>query len=134
VLRRYHQGFDAHDIAATGIQPVLTPDQLAQARRAVTTVNVEAGIMDYITRIASASRQSPDLLLGGSPRASISLLLAGKVYAAMRGRDFVVPDDIKTLVPPVYRHRIILRPEAEIEGLDADGVMARVLAKVEVPR
>jgi MoxR-like ATPase len=134
VLRRYHQGFDAHDIVATGIQPVLTPEGLAQARGAVGDVTVEEGIVDYITRIAVASRQSPDLLLGGSPRASISLLLASKAYAAIRGRDYVVPDDVKALVPPVYRHRVILRPEAEIEGLDADAVMARVLAKVEVPR
>ena len=134
VLRRYHQGFDAHDIVATGIRPVLTPEELAQARGAVGEITVEEGIVDYITRIAVASRQSPDLLLGGSPRASISLLLASKACAAIRDRDYVVPDDVKALVPPVYRHRVILRPEAEIEGLDADAVMARVLARVEVPR
>jgi MoxR-like ATPase len=134
VLRRYHQGFDAHNIATTGLRPVLTPDQLAQARQAIGGIIVEEGIVDYITRIAVASRQSPDLLLGGSPRASISLLLASKAYAAIQGRDYVVPDDIKALVPPVYRHRVILRPEAEIEGLDPDTVMGRVLAKVEVPR
>lgn len=134
VLQRYHQGFDAHDIAATGIQPLLEPGLLAEARRAVQAVNVEAGIVDYITRIAVASRESADLLLGGSPRASISLLLASKAYAAIQGRDYVVPDDVKALVAPVFRHRVILRPEAEIEGLDADAVMARILAKVEVPR
>jgi len=134
VLRRYHQGFDAHDIVATGIRPVLTPEQLAEARAAVQRVIVEEGIVDYITRIAVASRRSPDLLLGGSPRASIALLLASKAYAAIQGRDFVVPDDVKTLVPPVYRHRVILRPEAEIEGLDADAVLARLLSKVDVPR
>jgi MoxR-like ATPase len=134
VLRRYHQGFDAHDIAAAGIQPILTPEGLAQARRVVHEITVEEGLVDYITRIAVASRQSPDLLLGGSPRASISLLLSSKAYAALQGRAYVVPDDVKALVPPVYRHRVILRPEAEIEGLDADVVMARVLAKVDVPR
>jgi MoxR-like ATPase len=134
VLRRYHQGFDAHDIAASGIQPLLTPDGLAGARQSVNAITVEAGVMDYITRIAVASRRSPDLLLGGSPRASIALLLASKAYAAIQGRDYVLPDDVKALVPPVYRHRVILRPEAEIEGLDADAVMSRVLAKVEVPR
>jgi MoxR-like ATPase len=134
VLRRYDQGFDAHDIVASGIQAVLTPEQLAQARRAIQSVIVEPGIVDYITRIAVASRKSPDLLLGGSPRASIALLLAAKSFAAIQGRDYVVPEDVKSLVPPVYRHRVILRPEAEIEGLDADAVMARVLAQVDVPR
>ncbi len=134
VLRRYDQGFDAHDIATTGIQPVLTTEQLRQARQATHSVTVEEGIVDYITRIAVASRQSPDLLLGGSPRASISLLLSSKAFAAIQGRAYVVPDDVKALAPPVYRHRVILRPEAEIEGLDADAVMARVLAQVDVPR
>ena len=134
VLRRYDQGFDAHDIVATGIQPVLTTEQLRQARQATHSVTVEEGIVDYITRIAVASRQSPDLLLGGSPRASISLLLSSKAFAAIQGRAYVVPDDVKALAPPVYRHRVILRPEAEIEGLDADAVMARVLAQVDVPR
>jgi len=134
VLRRYDQGFDAHNIAASGIQAVLTPESLAQARQAIQGVIVEPGIIDYITRIADASRKSPDLLLGGSPRASISLLLAGKAYAAIQGRDYVVPEDVKSLAPPVYRHRVILRPEAEIEGLDADAVLARVLAQVDVPR
>jgi MoxR-like ATPase len=134
VLRRYDQGFDAHDIAATGIQAVLTPNGLAQARQAINGIVVEPGIVDYITRIAVASRKSPDLLLGGSPRASISLLLSSKAYAAIQGRDYVVPDDVKALAPPVYRHRVILRPEAEIEGLDADAVMARMLAQVDVPR
>jgi len=134
VLRRYHQGFDAHDIAATGLHALLTPETLSEARQAVTAVTVQESIVDYITRIAFASRQSPELLLGGSPRASISLLLSSKAYAAIQGRDYVVPDDVKALVPPVYRHRVILRPEAEIEGLDADAVMEQVLAKVEVPR
>ncbi len=134
VLRRYDQGFDAHDIVATGIQPVLTTEQLRQARQATHSVTVEEGIVDYITRIAVASRQSPDLLLGGSPRASISLLLSSKAFAAIQGRAYVVPDDVKALAPPVYRHRVILRPEAEIEGLDADAVMTRILAQVDVPR
>ncbi len=134
VLRRYHQGFDAHDIVATGIRPVLAPQQLAEARAAVQGVIVEEGIVNYITRITAASRRSPDLLLGGSPRASIALLLASKAHAAIQGRDFVVPDDVKALAAPVFRHRIILRPEAEIEGLDADAVLARLLSKVEVPR
>jgi MoxR-like ATPase len=134
VLRRYHLGFDAHDLSTAHLHVVLSPEQIAAARQEITQVKVEEGVMLYISRIADASRKSPDLILGGSPRASIALLLSSKTYAALHGRDYVTPDDIKTLASPVYRHRVILRPEAEIEGLDADKVMARVLNKVEVPR
>jgi MoxR-like ATPase len=134
VLQRYHGGFDAHDLAATGIAPVLTPEGIAAIQATVRAVTVEAGIMDYIVAIAEASRRSPDLVLGGSPRASISLLLAAKTVAALAGRDFVTPDDVKSLVAPVYRHRVILKPEAEIEGLDADAVLGRLLGRIEVPR
>ena len=134
VLRRYHAGFDAHDLKAAGIQPVLGPADLPALRAAIRGVTVEDGLFGYITAIAQATRRSPDLLLGGSPRASISLLLAAKTYAALHGRDYVTPDDVKALVAPVLRHRILLRPEAEIEGLDADAVLRRIVAGVEVPR
>ena len=134
VLRRYHHGFDAHDLATAGLEQVITPADIARCRAEIAAVAVEPGIMDYVTQIAVASRRSPDLILGGSPRASIYLLLASKTYAALQGRNFVTPDDVKTLVAPVYRHRVILKPEAEIEGLDSDAVLRRILAKVEVPR
>jgi MoxR-like ATPase len=134
VLRRYHQGFDARQIERAGMVGTITPETLARCREEIGAVQVDDGIFTYITDIAQASRKSLDLLLGGSPRASIGLLLAAKTWAAMQGRAFVVPDDVKFLVRPVYRHRIILKPEAEIEGLNADTAMTRVLAKVEVPR
>jgi MoxR-like ATPase len=134
VLRRYHHGFDARQLEAAQLQPVITPELLAQCQAEIRAVQVDDGIMKYITDIAQASRKSLDLLLGGSPRASISLLLAAKAWAAVQGRSFVVPDDVKLLVRPVYRHRIILKPESEIEGLNADTAMTRILAKVEVPR
>ncbi len=134
ILRRYHGGFDAHDLDATGIRPVVHPDQLPAIRQEVQAVTVEAGILSYITRLVTASRRSPDLILGGSPRASINLLLTAKTYAALQGRTYVVPDDVKALAAPVLRHRVILRPEAEIEGLDADAVVRRIVSGVEVPR
>jgi MoxR-like ATPase len=134
VLRRYHAGFDAHRLDEVGLQPLVRPADLPALRAEVQAVTVEDGILGYITRIAGATRRSPDLLLGGSPRASIGLLLAAKTLAALQGRHFVTPDDVKTLVAPTYRHRVILRPEAEIEGLDADAVLRRVVAGVEVPR
>jgi MoxR-like ATPase len=134
VLRRYHHGFDARHLERLDLKAGVTPEVLAECRAEIGDVQVDDGILKYITDIAQASRKSLDLLLGGSPRASIGLLLAAKTWAAMQGRQFVVPDDVKFLVRPVYRHRIILKPEAEIEGLTADIAMQRVLAKVEVPR
>ncbi|GAB4192183.1 MAG: MoxR family ATPase [Roseiflexaceae bacterium] len=134
VLRRYHKGFDARNLGSADLARDITPELLAQCKQEIGTVQVDEGIIKYITDISQASRKSLDLILGGSPRASISLLLASKTWAAMQGRAFVVPDDVKFLVKPVYRHRIILKPEAEIEGLNADTAMARILARVEVPR
>jgi MoxR-like ATPase len=134
VLRRYHHGFDARHLEAVDLQRTVTPATLAQCQAEIRDIQVDEGILKYITDIAQASRKSLDLLLGGSPRASISLLLAAKSWAAMQGRTFVVPDDVKFLVRPVYRHRVILKPEAEIEGLNADTAMTRILARVEVPR
>ncbi|MBC8077860.1 MAG: MoxR family ATPase [Chloroflexales bacterium] len=134
VLRRYDAGFDARQLDQAGLTPAVTPQDLAECRAEIAAVKVEEGILKYISDIAQESRKSLDLVLGGSTRASIALLLTGKAFAAVQGRAFVVPDDIKFLVRPVYRHRIILRPEAEIEGLNADTAMGRILARVEVPR
>ena len=134
VLRRYHLGFDAHDLAATGLTPVVSAADIAEARQAIQQVVVEDGILAYVARIAAASRQSPDLTLGASTRASTHVLLSAKSYAALQGRDFVIPDDVKFVAPAVYRHRLLLKPEAEIEGLNPDAVVQRLLGQVEVPR
>lgn len=134
VLRRFHQGFDPHRLAESGLQAILPAGAVNRARQAINNVIVEEGILLYIASIAAASRRSPDLILGASARAATHVLLASKTYAALQGRDYVVPDDVKYLTPAVYRHRLLLKPEAEIEGLDADAVIRRLLAQVEVPR
>jgi MoxR-like ATPase len=134
VLRRYHQGFDAHDLASAGLKAILPDNGVAQARDMIKQVIVEEGILNYIAQVAAVSRQSPDLTLGASTRAATHVLLAAKTYAALQGRDYVTPDDVKFVTPPVYRHRLLLKPEAEIEGLDADAVIQRLLGQVEVPR
>jgi MoxR-like ATPase len=134
ILRRYHHGFDAHKLSEAGLEPILTPAELQELRREVDAITVEDGILAYITKLSDATRRANDLALGASPRASIAMLLASKAYAAMQGRSYVVPDDIKMIALPVMRHRILLKPEAEIEGLDADGIIQRILASVEVPR
>lgn len=134
VLQRYHAGFDAHNLAATGLTPVVDATELAAIRAHIQTIRVEDGILNYIANITEATRRSGDLTLGASTRAGVSLLMAAKTFAALQGRDYVSPDDIKMLVPPVFRHRVILRPEAEIEGLDPDAVFRRLLGQIEVPR
>jgi MoxR-like ATPase len=134
ILRRYHQGFDAHDLDLAGLQSVLTAKQVVDMRQSIKDVIVEEGILSYIARLNAASRQSPDIVLGASARAATHVLLASKTCAALQGRDYVVPDDVKFILPNVYRHRILLKPEAEIEGLDADAVIQRLLGQVDVPR
>ena len=134
VLRRFHQGFDPHQLAESGLQAVVSADTLVAARQMVAEVVVEEGILAYISNIAASSRRSSDLILGASTRAATHMLLASKTYAALHGRDYVVPDDIKFVAPAVLRHRLILRPEAELEGLNADAVVTRLLSQIEVPR
>ncbi|MGI8588921.1 MAG: AAA family ATPase [Chloroflexia bacterium] len=134
LLRNYNTGFDPRDLARAGVQAVADAPSLAAARLEAAAVRADDAALGYITAIADASRRSPDLLLGGSPRASVALLTAAKVTAAIAGRDYLVPDDIKSLALPVYRHRIILKPEAEIEGLTADRAIGRFLGRVPVPR
>ena len=134
VLQRYHQGFDAHKLDEIDIRPVIHQADLAGIQEAIRAITVEQGVFGYITALVSATRRSPDLLLGGSPRASIALLQSSKTYAALQGRAYVVPDDVKSLAAPALRHRVLLRPEAEIEGIDADGAIRRIVTGVHVPR
>jgi len=134
VLQRYHKGFDAHHLAAAGLHSVLNGQAVVEIRMSIHEVVVEEGILKYISQITEASRHSIDLMLGASTRAATHILLASKTFAALQGRTYVTPDDIKFIVPPVLRHRILLKPEAEIEGLDADVAISHILAKIEVPR
>ena len=134
ILNRYHNGFDARSLDALGLEPVLAPDDLSALRAEIQTVAVDPGVIAYITRIVRETRESRDIRLGASPRAAIALLLGSKVLAALDGRDFVLPDDVKRLALPVLRHRVVLRPEVELEGMTADMVIEHVLAAIEVPR
>jgi MoxR-like ATPase len=134
VLRRFHHGFDPHRLAESGLEALLSAAEVVAARQGINDVIVEDGILEYIARLAEASRRSPDLVLGASARAATGVLLSAKSYAALQGRNYVVPDDVKFVTPPVFRHRLLLKPEAEIEGLDADAVVQRLFAQVDVPR
>ena len=134
ILMNYHHGFNATRLEAAGIESVVDEASLQACQSEIQAVTVEDSIFNYIVSLATASRNSDELFLGGSPRASISLLLASKTYAALQGRDYILPDDVKSLAPHVYRHRILLKPEAEIEGLTPDDVIDRLLAEAEIPR
>jgi len=117
----------------TEIAPV-EPEVLQQARMELRQLTVEQSLLGYISEIARRTRNWPSVSLGASPRAGISLMLVAKALAALADRDYVIPDDVKAAVLPALRHRIVLRPEAELEGLDADRVLTDVLAAVEVPK
>lgn len=134
ILTRYHNGFDAHDLEAAGIGTVANYHVINQCREAVKDVVVDEAIINYISEITLQTRQMPHFLLGGSPRASIALLLCSKSLAAVRGREYVTPDDVKSLTLPVFRHRVILRAESEIEGITVDDVLKNILESIEVPR
>ena len=134
ILTRYHHGFDAHALEDIGIDRVANYDIIRQCRESINGVIVDESIINYISEITGETRRTPHFLLGGSPRASIALLLCSKVFAAIRGREYVIPDDVKSLVLPVMRHRIILKAESEIEGLTADDVLRSMLDSIEVPR
>jgi len=133
VLERHHASHSASGLADTPIEPVPF-ELLAAARREIRAVRVEPAIFDYLLAIVRRTREWPSISLGASPRAAASLLLVAKAYAAREGRDFVIPDDVKEAALPALRHRLVLRPEAELEGFDADRVVRDVLAATQVPK
>ncbi len=134
ILERHAGGFDPRDLAAAGLRPVASAADLAAAARATRTVLVSAEVTGYIVDICRATRASASLQLGVSPRGATALLASSRAWAWLSGRDYVTPDDVKALARPALRHRIQLRPEAELEGVTADGVLDGVLASVQVPR
>jgi MoxR-like ATPase len=134
VLALHHSGFDPRDLAAAGVRAVTGADGLASARAGVAAIRVQPEMLGYIVDIARATRVAPSLSLGVSPRGATALLAAAKAWAWLSGRDYCTPDDVKALARPALRHRVALRPEAELEGVTADSVLDSVLATVAVPR
>jgi len=118
----------------TAVQKVISPQAIQQFRSTIHAVIIEPRLIDFIARIVHETRNNPALYLGASPRASLAILKASKAFAAMKGRDFVTPEDIKEIATPVLRHRIILTPEKEMEGLTADDLIESILKVIEVPR
>ena len=134
LLRRVLGGFEADDPASYGVTPVLDAAGLATLRQAVRRVRVDPTLVGYITAIVRATRVTPSLTLGASPRASVALLKIAQAAALMDGRGYVTPDDVKGLAPAVLRHRIMVAPELDLEGVTADQALGSVLERVEAPR
>jgi MoxR-like ATPase len=134
MLRRIDAGFDPHDLAAAGVSTVVDSEALASARADVAAVRVSDEVVGYITAIVAATRNSPDLSLGASPRGAIALLRGAKAMACIQRRDFVIPEDVKDICVPALRHRLVRRAEAELQGVDEVAAVERALARVPVPR
>lgn len=115
-------------------QKVLSKGEIANAQKLVTQIHVEDKVVRYIAQIMQETRSNPSLFLGASPRASVAVLNASKAYAAIRGRDFVTPEDIKIVCLPALRHRVVLTPEREMEGVGVDQVIKQIVDKIEIPR
>jgi MoxR-like ATPase len=133
ILGRYERGFDPRRLDLVSIAPV-EPALLAAARQDISAVRIEPTLRPYIVTLVRRTRDWPALSLGASPRAAIGLLFVARALAGVEGRDFLIPDDIKTAALPVLRHRVLLKPEAELEGLNSDRVISEILSTVEVPK
>ncbi|MEQ6025505.1 MoxR family ATPase [Streptomyces salinarius] len=134
VLTRHAAGFNPRDLHAAGVRPVASAADLEAARAEAAKTTVSPEITAYVVDICRATRESPSLTLGVSPRGATALLSTARAWAWLTGRDYVTPDDVKALALPTLRHRVQLRPEAEMEGVTADSVINAILAHVPVPR
>jgi MoxR-like ATPase len=133
ILSQYEQGYDPRRLEDIAFSP-LDPALLAAARREIESVRVEPTLYSYVVSLARRTRDWPAISLGASPRAAIGLFFVSRALAGMDGRDYLLPDDVKAAALPVLRHRILLKPEADLEGLTTDQVIAQVIASVEVPK
>ena len=133
VLGAHHNGFDSHHLEKVAFES-LTAQALLSAQEEVKRVRIEDNLFRYLAQLVRRTRDWPSISLGASPRAAVTLMLAAKGMAAMDGRDYLIPDDIKSAALPVLRHRLLLKPEAELEGISSDQVIKDLLKTVEVPR
>lgn len=133
VMQRHADGFNPRDLAAAGVTAVLSAEQITQARALVGEVRSSAELLGYIVDLARATRQSPSVKLGVSPRGTTALLAAAKAWAWLQGAEAITPDHVQAMLLPVWRHRIALRPEAELEGVSADTILRAIVQQVQVP-
>ena len=134
IVANWDAGFNARRLDQVEIAPLPEPDAISQCRAEVRRTRMEPGVRDYVVRVVRRTREHPSVAYGASPRASVALLLCAKALAAMRGREFATPDDVRDLARPALRHRLRLRAEAELDGATTDSVISDILNTVEVPR
>ena len=134
IVTRWDDGFNSRKLNEVEIEPLPFADTIARCRDEIRALKMEAGVQNYTVQIVRKTRQHPTILYGASPRASVALLLCSKALAAIRGREFPTPDDVRDIARPVLRHRISLRAEAELDGATPDAVINDVLQSTEVPR
>jgi MoxR-like ATPase len=134
ILKAYRAGFSADRIETANLQPIIGLADILAMKAFIKTVTVDDKIIDYITRIVAATRDFSGIEVGASPRGSVALFQTARIRALLNGRNFVTPDDVKDMVLPVLRHRVILQPEAEMEGEKADDFLGRIIEQIEVPR
>ena len=132
ILKQFHNM--GNEPVLSHIDPVLQPENIAAVRRQVRTLVMEEKLLQFIAKLVHSTRHHKSIYLGGSPRASLAIMNASKAIAAMAGRDFVTPEDILTVVPPVLRHRIILSPDKEMEGVTEDTVIRQIIQSMDIPR
>ncbi len=133
IVALHDSGFDPSDLDSSGIESVMGVDDVLAFRRRIMEARVEEKVRRYITDIVQATRRHPQVSCGASPRAAVFMLRMAKAMALLEGRSYAVPDDVKRFAPPILRHRLILKPEAEIEGLSSDDLIADILSTVSVP-
>ncbi|MDQ3257245.1 MAG: MoxR family ATPase [Acidobacteriota bacterium] len=134
VVANWDEGFNARRLEIIDIQLLPAPDAISQCRAEIRRTRVEAGVQNYLVEVVRRTREHPSVAYGASPRASVALLLCGKALAAMRGRQFATPDDVRDIARPALRHRLRLRAEAELDGATPDSVINDILQAVPVPR
>src|SRR5713101_1491106 len=134
IVERHHAGLQVTDLAAAGLSPIVDTPGLLDLRSQVAAVKVDDSVAEYLVAIGRATRAMPDVQYGASVRGALGLLHASTALATFAERDYVTPDDVKSVAPAVLRHRIVLKPEAELDGLKPDDVVQRILGSVAVPR
>lgn len=134
VVERHHAGLEVTSLESAGLSSLVDVPTILDLRAQVLSVKVDSSVADYLVAIGRATRTMPEVQYGASVRGALGLLNAGKAVASFSGRDYVVPDDIKAIAAPVLRHRIVLKPEAELDGVSADDVIHRILGSIAVPR
>jgi MoxR-like ATPase len=132
ILNQFHNMGNTNVLSS--IEPVLNADQIASIRRQVKTIVIEEKLLQFIAKFTHHTRNHKSIYLGASPRASLAVMNASKAMAAVNGRDFVTPEDILDVIPPVLRHRIILAPDKEMEGVTEDAVLKQIIQTMDIPR